>query len=218
MAVKPLPLDRLIDNEAQPPPASTQCALPSVAEMWDKFASPSAPTYMKLGTKSVGSPRSIQEYSLDHCELIGRGGDSSIVLTSHERLGQMAIKITEKAGRRPEQIGRSRFEAYLLVERLSHPNIVRAYDWLETPDHILLSLEYASFGDLLELVNLRKGFSESDASKIIAQLASGLAAAHELGVVHGDVKLENVRQILSIYSSRISICRYIFILLSIQNY
>ena len=69
----------------------------------------------------------------------------------------------------------------------------RPLQYFETNDAVALVLELAEDGDLLDVVNKRLGVSELEAALIALQLINGLAYSHSLGIVHGDVKLENVR-------------------------
>lgn len=188
MAVKPLALGEIKPPLTwESPRAPDGSALPPLTAVWGQMTSGSYAEPVMRPTSAL------KEYKLDGSKVIGKGGDSAIVLAAHDKLGTVALKITDKSGRRPEQIGRARFEAYILTERIRHPNIIKAVDWMETPDHVIVVLEHAPFGDLLDLLNLRKGFSEAESSKIVTQLVHGLDYAHERGIVHGDVKLENVR-------------------------
>lgn len=75
-----------------------------------------------------------------------------------------------------------------------HPNIIQFNTIIFTQDFICLSIEYADKGDLFEymktLPNYR--FSEELAKPIFKQILSGVAHCHSLGIMHRDIKLENI--------------------------
>lgn len=93
----------------------------------------------------------------------------------------------------------SRFAAeYAILRKLVHPNIVRVCDSGQVPDaYYFIAMEYVPGGTLFALLNaMRKKtvspLSFSEVLRILHQLASGLAAAHEAGVIHRDLKPANV--------------------------
>ena len=86
-----------------------------------------------------------------------------------------------------------RFEKeYSAAKVLNHPNIVRALDfgWEgDTPYLVMEFVEGESLGQRLEREHL---LSEAEAVRIIAQVAEGLDSAHASGIVHRDVKPDNI--------------------------
>ncbi|TPX71729.1 hypothetical protein SpCBS45565_g00895 [Spizellomyces sp. 'palustris'] len=80
-----------------------------------------------------------------------------------------------------------------LLRRLSHPNIIRLVDFHETPLHYALVLELASGGEIFHQLVSQVCFSESICRHIIKQVGDALRYLHqERGVVHRDIKLENL--------------------------
>jgi serine/threonine protein kinase len=75
---------------------------------------------------------------------------------------------------------------------LNHPNIVTIYDVGKTGDMPYLAMEYLEGSELHEILRHRKPLSAAHALEIAAQVADGLAYAHERGVVHRDVKPANI--------------------------
>lgn len=133
-------------------------------------------------------------YELDTTKELGRGAHGCVVRALNKDTNRLcAIKKRSKKGLDATHLRYNRIEGQMLVNVLDHENIVKAYEYFETGSSAHLVLELAELGDLLDLVNKRAGVSELEASLITLQLISGLQAAHDRGVVHGDLKLENVR-------------------------
>jgi len=76
--------------------------------------------------------------------------------------------------------------------RLSHPNIVTIYD-VGRADHVaFMAMEYLEGRELKEIVASGEVLQPERISEIIAQVADGLAYAHEHGIVHRDIKPANI--------------------------
>src|SRR5499433_275071 len=125
--------------------------------------------------------------------LLGTGGMGEVYLAQDSRLGRkVAIKILpasftkdQKRVRRFEQEARA-------ASRLSHPNICVIHEVGETDDgRHFITMEYIDGVTLRQrMTNLQMRLAE--ALDIAIQAASGLAAAHQAGIVHRDVKPENI--------------------------
>jgi serine/threonine protein kinase len=79
-----------------------------------------------------------------------------------------------------------------ILKKLDHPNIVKAYDLFESKDSYVIITEKANKGDLFEYIEKSKRLSEREASIIMRQILCALAHCHSRGIVHRDVKPENV--------------------------
>ncbi len=131
----------------------------------------------------------IGPYRLDG--LLGRGGMGE-VYRAHEGDGDRSVAIKHIRSEAADPGRRQRFwrEARALA-RLGHPAIVRILDFLEIEDSEWIVMELAGGKTLAEL--LRDGPLEVDLALAVGcQVASALAAAHARGVVHRDLKTENV--------------------------
>lgn len=74
----------------------------------------------------------------------------------------------------------------------NHPNIVRFHEVLEVEDTVYLVLEYVPHGELFDYIKRKKLLSEPEAVFLARQISSALLYCHVNGIVHRDVKPENV--------------------------
>ncbi|KAI9759303.1 MAG: hypothetical protein M4579_002432 [Chaenotheca gracillima] len=106
---------------------------------------------------------------------------------------QVAIKLIrrESLGSNPSRLPKIYREISILRE-LSHPNIVRLHEMVETDRHIGIILEYASGGELFDFILNHRYLKDDAARRLFAQLVSGVGYLHKKGIVHRDLKLENL--------------------------
>jgi serine/threonine-protein kinase len=125
---------------------------------------------------------------------IGRGGMGVVYLATHAVLSKrLAIKVLRgEMARDEETVHRFRQEA-LAVTAIGHEHIVDITDFGRLPDgSAYFVMEYLEGLPLTELVQRGGSIPMSDAIGIIIQIASALGAAHARGVVHRDLKPDNV--------------------------
>lgn len=106
---------------------------------------------------------------------------------------QVAVKLIrrEALGGNPSRLPKIYREINIL-RGLSHPNIVRLHEMTETDKYIGIVLEYASGGELFDYILLHRYLKDNAARKLFAQLISGVGYLHKKGIVHRDLKLENL--------------------------
>ncbi|HXB67196.1 MAG TPA: serine/threonine-protein kinase [Candidatus Acidoferrales bacterium] len=125
--------------------------------------------------------------------LLGRGGMGEVYRATDLALGQsVALKfLPEEASHNPRLL--ERFHGEVRVARqVSHPNVCRVYDIGEADGMPFISMEYVDGEDLASLL-LRIGRLPADkAVETARKLCAGLAAAHDKGVIHRDLKPQNI--------------------------
>ncbi|CAM9489558.1 unnamed protein product [Ectocarpus sp. 4 AP-2014] len=79
-----------------------------------------------------------------------------------------------------------------IMRQLRHPNIIHLVEALDTPEQLVLILEYAPGVELFDAILAKTNFSESEARPVFVQVARALQYMHSKSIVHRDVKPENV--------------------------
>ncbi len=129
-------------------------------------------------------------------ELIAKGGMATVYLATDRRLGRdVALKIMRPAlageGTTSDFISRFRREARAAA-RLTHPGMVRVYDQGTDGDTSYLTMEYIEGDNLRQRLEQEATIPVGEALQITEAILGALGAAHALGLVHRDVKPENI--------------------------
>ena len=127
-------------------------------------------------------------------EWIGAGGMAAVYRASHRLLNELrAVKVVfAKFSRDEDFLRRFRHEA-AIARRLRHENAV----WVEDLDEIedgrpFIAMEFLEGDDLRKLIKEQGPLSVERTLKLGSQVASALSAAHKLGIVHRDIKPDNI--------------------------
>lgn len=132
--------------------------------------------------------------NLEPIRLLGHGSMASVYLARDRNLKRMvAVKVLRSELCDIEQ-SRQRFEREAqAAARLSHDAVTTVYSTGRLgDDRPYIEMEYIDGANLEELLHSRGPFDVSDACQLLAQVASGLAAAHAQNIVHRDVKPANI--------------------------
>jgi len=133
-----------------------------------------------------------RKYRLD--SLIGSGSTAAVYRATHADLGRpVAVKVLLEARAKEAQfVQRFRGEARA-ASQLEHPNVARVADFGQEDDGLLYLVMELLVGRSLEAVLAASGkLPPRVAVDIVIQAANGIAFAHDIGIVHRDVKPENL--------------------------
>lgn len=138
-----------------------------------------------------GSSLTIGSYFV--LDKLGQGGMGMVLKAEHRMMKRLvAIKVLSPAVTKTKEL-QQRFQREVeAAARLTHPNIVRAFDAGETNGSPFLVLEYVPGSDLSSIVKKKGPLSVSQAIDCIMQAAQGLEFAHSQGVIHRDIKPANL--------------------------
>jgi len=125
--------------------------------------------------------------------LIGTGGMGGVYFARDEQLGRdVAIKVMlQSLGEDPQFIETFRHEAQA-VAKLNHANIAQIYSFGQEKGQPYIVMELVSGERVDELMERPGGITKILALRIGLEIAQGLSAADEAGLVHGDIKPENI--------------------------
>ena len=146
---------------------------------------------MALQTKSDAAMQSIGNYEL--LEKVAEGGMGSVWRARHMETGQIvAIKIMPAHMASNPTLLRRFEQEFRAASRLDHPNIVRALDYGDTGNTPYLVMEFVEGESLGQKIERDGKMPEAESIRIVAQVAQGLHRAHKQGIIHRDVKPDNV--------------------------
>ncbi|MCL2202771.1 MAG: Stk1 family PASTA domain-containing Ser/Thr kinase, partial [Defluviitaleaceae bacterium] len=142
---------------------------------------------MKLDAGMIVSNR----YEID--DVLGRGGMSVVYRALDRKLGRyVTLKVLkEEYSTDEEYVRRFPVEAQAAAA-LNHPNIVQIYDSGQDGDICYIVLEYIDGTNLKTLINRKAPFANDTTIAVAIQIADGLAEAHSYGIIHRDVKPQNI--------------------------
>ena len=124
---------------------------------------------------------------------IARGGMATVYRATDTRLDrEVALKVMHADLARDEDFVRRFIGEARSVARLSHQNVVAVFDQGADGPFLYLAMEYVPGRTLKELLRDSGRFPPATALEIMVGVLGGLAAAHASGIVHRDVKPENV--------------------------
>jgi eukaryotic-like serine/threonine-protein kinase len=138
--------------------------------------------------------RTVLDDRYDVVRPLGSGGMGEVFLARDRVLGRdVALKVLRKQFAGDEEFAERFKREAMSAASLSHPNIVQVYDRGETEEgDSYIAMEYVPGGTLKERISGDGPLGAADAASLGAQVAEALGAAHDRGMVHRDIKPQNV--------------------------
>ncbi len=126
-------------------------------------------------------------------KLLGEGGMANVYLAYDIILERkVAVKILRGDLANDEKFVRRFQREALAASSLSHPNIVEMYDVGESEGNFYIVMEYIEGKNLKQLIKKRGALTVPEVVDIMNQLTDGLAHAHDLYIIHRDIKPQNI--------------------------
>lgn len=124
---------------------------------------------------------------------VARGGMATVYVARDLKLGRdVAVKVMHSDVARDEEFVARFIGEAKIAAGLAHPNVVAVYDQGTSGEHVFLVMEYVPGRTLRDLLNERGRLGPRHALSLLRPVLAALGAAHRAGLVHRDVKPENV--------------------------
>ena len=126
--------------------------------------------------------------------LLGKGAFGKVNLCLHTLTGRLvAIKsINKEKIKNERQKKKIKLETTIMETLSKSKNIVKIFETYETKKHICIVMEYICAGDLLTYIKKRSKLTEPVAKFIFKQIILGIKHIHDNGIIHRDIKLDNI--------------------------
>ncbi|XP_032828237.2 NUAK family SNF1-like kinase 1 [Petromyzon marinus] len=148
-------------------------------------------------SRRQGVKRHRHKHNLKHRyeleETLGRGTYGKVKRAVERATGRkVAIKFISKERIKNEKDMCQIRREIEIMSSLHHPHIVSIFEVFENKDKMVIVMELASHGELFDYLNAHRPLRETEARRLFRQIVSAVHHCHKSGVVHRDLKLENI--------------------------
>ena len=126
------------------------------------------------------------------CCILGSGLFSKVVLVKRKDKKKVALKIIDKKKFFSTEVLTKFLVEKQILKQQMNPNILKLYSSFQTKNKLYYELEYASKGNILDILNSGVIFTVKEIRDIVAQIISALFSLHKNNLIYGDLKAENV--------------------------
>ena len=124
---------------------------------------------------------------------LGNGTFGQVYKVMHKQTGNIrAMKIIPKDNLRPGFTDKDIIQEITIMKNLDHPHIIKLYEFYLDDDNYYLINEYCTEGDLSEKLYKLKALPEPIVKILMAQIFNAVLYLNNRGIIHGDLKLENI--------------------------
>ena len=126
-------------------------------------------------------------------QILGQGGMGAVYKATDLELNRtVALKVIRPDLARDQAIVERFKHELLLAHQVTHRNVIRIYDLSEAEGMKFITMEYVDGENLLTLIREKKRFTPDESVEIMQQVCRALEAAHGVGVIHRDLKPQNI--------------------------
>jgi serine/threonine-protein kinase len=126
-------------------------------------------------------------------ERVGRGGMGTVYKAEQVDLQRIvALKVISEEHTKDKDFVELFIHEARAAAKLNHPNIVQVYDVKRHNEYYYFSMEFVSGGSVQEILNKQKKISADQSVQMVLDAARGLDYAHKKGIIHRDVKPDNL--------------------------
>ena len=195
----PNPEGTVICVQCRTPIDAGDATLPVVNTVVGQQAGASQGTWAKptrFDSESPGKPLQpgdVLAARYEILQLLGEGGMGAVYRARDTELDRvLALKVIRPELARNAQILQRFKQELILARQVTHRNIIRIFDLGHADGTRFITMEYIEGEDLFHILTQRGKLPAPEAAAIILQVARGLEAAHAEGVVHRDLKPQNI--------------------------
>src|SRR5258706_6731170 len=190
------------DSSASSPPLDPEATVVDLALPSFKPNAEAAPAPRSTGAGAARVPSSsaavlqtgdVLGGRYEILQLLGEGGMGAVYKAMDRELNRpVALKlIRPQLAANPSILSRFKQEL-LLAQQVTHKNVVRIYDLGDADGVKFITMEFVEGLDLRALIQEKKKFSPEEAVEITQQICLALEATHTVGVIHRDLKPQNI--------------------------
>jgi serine/threonine protein kinase len=132
------------------------------------------------------------KYEVIKC--LGSGSMGSVYACRHRELAGHVVAVKVLYGEvGQDEVAAARFRNEIFASYgVSHPNVVRAYEYIRDGELVAYTMEHVEGGDLASRLQSHELMTLKEAVSILSQMCAGVQAIHDAGIVHRDLKPENI--------------------------
>ena len=187
--------DTLVPGSSSPPPAGAvaQTLTPVPAGEGHASTGHASSSYSGLSTGPVLEPGYLLGGRYEILNVLGEGGMGAVYKATDREVDRIvALKVIRpELASNPAIIQRFKQEL-ILARQVTHRNVIRIYDLGEADSVKFITMEFVEGQDLRSLLSERGKLPPAEAVEIMQQVCHALEAAHTEGVIHRDLKPQNI--------------------------